>query len=46
MKLALEIRAGEGGDDAKDLVGHQAMIYAAYCRRHGLDLQVEDEGRG
>lgn len=36
MKLSLEIRAAEGGDDAKLLVGDQAAIYVAYARRSGL----------
>lgn len=36
MKLNIEIRAAEGGDDAKLLVQQQALIYEAYARRHGL----------
>lgn len=44
MKIAIEIRAGEGGDDAKLLVPEQARLYAAYTKRHGLELEVEEEG--
>ncbi len=36
MKLILEIRAAEGGDDAKALVAVQAGIYEAYARRQQL----------
>lgn len=35
-KLTIEIRAAEGGADAKDLVEVQADIYAKYCVRSGL----------
>lgn len=45
MKIALEIRPGEGGDDAKLLVSDQAAIYAAYAERHALAFDIEDEGR-
>lgn len=45
MKAILEIRAGEGGDDAKMLVAEQGRIYAAYAARMGLACEVEDEGR-
>lgn len=45
MKVALEIRAGEGGDDAKLLVEEQAAIYAAYAKRHALAADVEDDAR-
>ncbi len=45
MKAILEIRAGEGGDDAKLLVPDQARIYAAYAERMGLTSEIEDEGK-
>lgn len=45
MKVALEIRPGEGGDDAKLLVSEQAAIYAAYAKRHALVIEEADEGR-
>jgi protein subunit release factor A len=34
--LIVEIRAAEGGDDAKILVGYQTEIYAKFARRHCL----------
>lgn len=45
MKIILEIRAGEGGDDAKLLVQDQGRIYAAYAARMGLQADIEDEGK-
>lgn len=34
--MIVEIRAGEGGKDAQDLVEVQATIYAKMCSRRGL----------
>ena len=34
--VVIEIRAAEGGDDAKGLVLEQYAIYAAYCKLHSL----------
>jgi protein subunit release factor A len=34
--VIIEIRAAEGGNDAKDLVREQLSIYARYCDRSGL----------
>lgn len=34
--MIIEIRAGEGGDDAKLLVELQAKIYAKYASRRRL----------
>lgn len=34
--IIVEIRAGEGGEDAKALVIDQANIYAKLCERGGL----------
>lgn len=34
--IVVEIRAGEGGDDAKDLVRKQATIYQKVCARRAL----------
>lgn len=45
MKVAIEIRPGEGGDDAKLLVQDQARIYAAYAASRGLECSIEDEGK-
>ena len=35
-QLFIELRAAEGGDDAKDLVNVQFGIYAKVCGRRGL----------
>lgn len=45
MKVVLEIRAGEGGDDAKLLVPEHARIYAAYATRMDVAMEIEDEGK-
>ena len=45
MKILLEIRPAEGGDDAKLLVRDQAAIYQAYALRHGAKVKVEARGR-
>ncbi len=45
MKAILEIRPGEGGDDAKLLVSEQARIYSAYAARLGLSCEIEDDSR-
>lgn len=34
--MIIEIRAAEGGDDAKDLVFEQFAIYAKVATRRGL----------
>jgi protein subunit release factor A len=34
--IVVEIRAAEGGDDAKQLVIEQAAIYARLCQRREL----------
>lgn len=34
--VIIEIRAAEGGDDAKSLVLEQRAIYARLCSRRGL----------
>ena len=36
MSIIVEIRAAEGGDDAKSLVQEQLAIYARRALRHGL----------
>jgi protein subunit release factor A len=36
MKVLIQIRAGEGGDDAKLLVADQAAIYLRFAQRRGL----------
>ena len=45
MKIAIEIRPGEGGDDAKLLVEDQAAIYLAYAKSNGLACLAEDGSR-
>ena len=44
MKLNLEIRPGEGGEDARLLVQEQAAMYIRYCERHGATVAIEDRG--
>lgn len=44
MKLSLEIRPGEGGDDAKQLVHDQAAIYQRFATRNGIKATVEARG--
>ena len=36
MKLVIEIRAAEGGADAKLLVWDQFALYAKFCERRSL----------
>ncbi len=36
MAVIIEIRAAEGGSDAKDLVIEQHRIYVKRCALHGL----------
>lgn len=43
MKVLIEIRPGEGGDDAKLLVQDQAKIYLRYAERNGLRANVESD---
>lgn len=38
MKLNIEIRAGEGGQDAQLLTESQAAIYAAYAKSLNIKL--------
>ena len=46
MKLSLEIRPGEGGEDAKLLVKDQASIYIKYAMNMGLKAEVSNEEHG
>jgi protein subunit release factor B len=36
MSVIVEIRAAEGGADAKDLVREQMQVYARFCTAHRL----------
>jgi protein subunit release factor A len=46
MKLQMEIRAGEGGDDARLLVQVQADIYLAFAKRHNLTVTTKAAAKG
>ena len=40
MKLHLEIRPGEGGQDAQLLTARQALIYAEHAKRSGFRAKL------
>lgn len=40
MKLYVEIRSAEGGDDAKLLTSDQAKIYLKYSEKNGIKASV------
>lgn len=44
--VIIEIRAAEGGADARDLVHVQFSVYCRYCERHDLDVEILDERPG
>lgn len=44
MKLTIEIRPAEGGDDSKLLVHDQAAIYKNFADRNGVKALVERRG--
>lgn len=44
--VVVEIRAAEGGDDAKRLVEEQFSIYVGLCKLHELDIDITDEKPG
>lgn len=46
MKVSIEIRPGEGGDDAKLLVQDQAAIYLRYAERVSLGMTVSAQDHG
>jgi peptide chain release factor 1 len=46
MAIIVEIRSGEGGADAKDLVQWQFQIYAKYADRRGLNIELLEERKG
>jgi len=46
MRISIEIRAAEGGDDAKALVAIQAAIYRKYAERHGARAEAMTSGPG
>lgn len=45
MKVHIEIRAAEGGDDAKALVHVQASVFTNFAKRHGFSVEPKT-GRG
>lgn len=46
MKLSMEIRAGEGGDDAKMLVQEQAKMYLRFAEKNNVNASITDESVG
>lgn len=44
MKAILEIRPGEGGNDAKLLVLEQCKIYQRFATRNNLKLSLAESG--
>ena len=46
MKLHLELRAAEGGDDAKLLVIEQAAIYQTFAQRAGAKVHAMGQAPG
>lgn len=46
MKIIMEIRPGEGGEDAKLLVRDQAKIYLRYAERNKLSVEMLDGDHG
>lgn len=44
--LIIEIRAGEGGDDAKDLVNLQFKIYQKYAVKSGFSIELLEKNPG
>lgn len=44
MELLMEIRPGEGGDDARRLVDEQAQLYVRYAQRMGARIRMERRG--
>jgi protein subunit release factor A len=44
MRFLLEIRPGEGGEDAKLLVRDQANIYLQFAKRNNVSMEIADSG--
>lgn len=44
MKILMELRAGEGGADAKMLVSDLADIYERFAQSLGASVTLEDRG--
>lgn len=43
MRIHIEIRPGEGGNDARLLVQEQARIYLRHAEHNGISSRVIDE---
>jgi len=46
MKVMIEIRPGEGGEDARTLVREQAKLYIRMAERAGVAIDVVHEENG
>lgn len=46
MKVLIEIRAGEGGEDAKLLVADQAKIYLKHAEKNQLSAEIISDAHG
>lgn len=46
MKIMIEIRPGEGGEDARLLVRDQAAIYIKHAEKNRLHVEVVDASLG
>ncbi len=46
MNVLLEIRAGEGGADARLLVREQAKLYLRMCERSGAPVEILEDSPG
>ena len=46
MKVSIEIRPGEGGEDAKLLVHEQGKVYLRHAERAGLKAGVVQDDHG
>jgi protein subunit release factor A len=44
MRILIEIRPGEGGEDARLLMQDQAAIYVRYAEKHGMTVNIEEQG--
>jgi protein subunit release factor A len=44
MKALIEVRPGEGGEDAKLLVREQSRMYLRYAEKNGLRADIEERG--
>lgn len=45
-EIIIEIRAAEGGDDAKQLVSQQFAVYQAYAKTCGAQTAVLEQAPG